>query len=83
MHVDVCYQGQSAQLILYVVPGNGPNLMGRNRLKHIHLDWDQIATIRNKPTDLKNLLDKALFKDELETIHPEKAILNVKPDATP
>ena len=57
--------------------------MGRNWLKHIHLDWDQIATIRNKPTDIKDLLDKPLFKDELGTIHPEKAILNVKPNATP
>ena len=37
-HVDVCYQGQSAQFILYVVLGNGPTLMGRNWLKHIHFD---------------------------------------------
>ena len=41
--------------------------------------------IRNKPIGLNNLLDKhkALFKDELGTVHPENAILNVKPDATP
>ena len=39
LHVDVCYQGQSVQFILYVVPGNGPTPMGRNWLKHICLDW--------------------------------------------
>ena len=68
LHVDVCYQGQSAQLILYVVPGNGLTLMGRNWLKHIRIDWHRIATICNKPIGLNDLLDKqkALFKDELE-----------------
>ena len=85
LHVGVCYQGQSAQFILYVVPGNGPTLMGRNWLKYIWLDWHRIATIHNKPIGLNDLLDKhkALFKDELRTVHPKKAILNVKPDATP
>ena len=38
IHVDMCYRGQSAQLILYVVPGNSPTLMGRNWLKHNRLD---------------------------------------------
>ena len=59
--------------------------MGQNWLKHIRLDWHRIATIRNKSIGLNDLLDKhkALFKDELGTVHPEKAILNVKPDATP
>ena len=54
-------------------------------LKHIRLDWHQIATVCNKPIGLNDLLDKhkALCKNELETVHPEKAILNVKPDATP
>lgn len=42
-HVDMCYQGQSTKLILHVVPGNGPTLMGRNWLKHICLDWHRIA----------------------------------------
>ena len=85
LNVDVCYQGQSARLILYVIPGNGPTLMGRNWLKHIRLDWHRIATVRNQPTNLNNLLDKhkALFKDELGKVHPEKAKLHVRPDATP
>ena len=70
---------------MQVSVGNGPPLMGRNWLKHIRLDWQQIATIRNKPIELNDLLDKhiALFKEELGTVHPEKAVLNVKPDATP
>ena len=84
LHVDMCYQRQSAQLILYVVPRNGPTLMGRNWLKHRHLDFHRIATIRNKPIGLNDLLDKhkALFKKDLGTVHPEKAALNVKPDKT-
>ena len=44
LHVDVCYQGQSAQLILYVVSGNGPTLMEKKWLKHIRLDWPQFVT---------------------------------------
>ena len=85
LNVDVCYQGQSARLVLYVIPGNGPTLMGRNWLKHIRLDWHRIATVRNQPTNLNNLLNKhkALFMDELGKVHPEKAKLHVRPDATP
>ena len=82
LHVDVCYQGQSAPLVLYV---NGPTLMGRNWLKHIRLNRHQIATVRNQSTNLNDLLDKhkALFKDELGKVHPKKAKLHVRPDATP
>ena len=70
LHVDVCYRGQYAQLILYVVPGNGPTLMRRNWLKHICLDWHRIATIRNKPISLNDLLDKhkPLFKEDVITL---------------
>ncbi len=42
LQVNVSYGDQRAQLPLIVVDGNGPNLMGRNWLKHIQLNWQHI-----------------------------------------
>ncbi len=39
LQTNVSYGDQHVQLPLIVVAGNGPNLMGRNRLKHIQLNW--------------------------------------------
>ena len=37
--VSVKYGKQHKQLLLYVVDGNGPSLMGRNWLTEINLNW--------------------------------------------
>ncbi len=85
LQVNVSYGDQRAQLPLIVVDGNGPNLMGRNWLKQIQLNWQRIATVRNDSSSLKTLLKQhdALFKDELGTIQPHKATLHIQADATP
>ena len=88
LHVDVCYKKQQAKLVLVVVGGNGPSLVGQNWLKYIHLDWNRIATVRSvtqKPELLQNLMKKhlPLFKDTLGTVEPYKAKYLVTPDATP
>ncbi|KAK3753660.1 hypothetical protein RRG08_067156 [Elysia crispata] len=44
----VGYRGQQRQLPLIVVKGGGPNLLGRNWLEHIKLDWQDIFTIHGK-----------------------------------
>ncbi len=46
LQVNVSYGDQRAQLPLIVVAGNGPNLMGRNWLKQIQLNWQSIATVK-------------------------------------
>ncbi len=85
LQVNVSYGDQHAQLPLIVVNGNGPDLMGRNWLKHIQLNWQRIATVRNDSSSLKTLLKQhdTLFKEELGTIHPHKATLHIRTDATP
>ena len=42
--VKVMYQSQEATLPLLVVAGEGPNLIGRNWLDYLKLDWSDIKT---------------------------------------
>ena len=85
--VQVQYCQQSKTLPLIVVTGNGPSLLGRNWLEHIRLDWKKIGSIAAgpKPESLEALVTKhaRIFKDELGTIQPFKAKLQVKQNATP
>ena len=58
---------QSKNLTLYIVPGKGPMLLGRELLQN-KLDWKPIATVTKDP--LQHLLDKnnGLFEGTLGTI---------------
>ena len=40
--VDVCHQGSTHRLTCLVVNGTGPNLLGRDWLTHIKLDWSAV-----------------------------------------
>ena len=57
--VEVEYQGQTEKLVLVVVSGNGPTLLGRNWLQVIKLNWNQIAHTR---LDQVKCLDTLLAK---------------------
>lgn len=46
MHVQVGYRGQTKRLALVVVKEGGPNLVGRNWLKAIRLDWRAIFRLQ-------------------------------------
>ena len=46
--VNINYNGQEAQLPLVVVQGQGPNLLGRNWLEQIQLDWREIHFLQDK-----------------------------------
>ena len=46
LNVRVKYGDQEAKLVLVVVRGNGPSLLGRNWLKYLRLDWPRIASVR-------------------------------------
>ena len=84
--VTVRYQGQEEQLVLFVVEGMGPSLLGRNWLSRLKIDWKSVHAIASPDTvTLDNLLDehKDLFKDGLGTIEPFTAKLNVQKDARP
>ena len=84
LHVHVKYGDQDAPLVLLVVGGDGPSLLGRNWLRYIRLDWKKINAISNA-ISADALMEKysSLFKDELGKVSQVKATLYVKPDAQP
>ena len=45
-NLRVKYGDQKEKLVLVVVEGNGPSLLGRNWLKYIHLNWNTIFTVQ-------------------------------------
>ena len=83
LQVIAAYNGQQRQLPLYIVPGSGPTLLGREWLQYLKLDWKQIATVTQDP--LQELLNKhhRLFEDTLGTISNYTAMLRVKESAAP
>ena len=86
LNLRVQYGEQEQKLVLVVVAGDGPSLLGRNWLKYLQLDWSSMASVRTvKWKSLNTPLQKhqALFADEFGTVQPYKATLRVQPDATP
>ena len=68
LNMQVKYGDQKEKLVLVVVEGNGPSLLGRNWLKYIRLNWNTIFTVRTaKMKPLHTLLQrhKPLFSKEL------------------
>ena len=87
MTVHVSYHTQQSSYTLYVVRGSGPNLLGRDWLKHIRLDWRAIATSVNQITSpsYQSLLDRysEVFGEKLGTLKSTKAHLELKPNSKP
>ena len=73
------------QLSLVIVEGHGPALLGRNWLQYFQLDWSSIKTVILESDGLRQLLQQHvdLFTDELGTITPFRAKLEVSSSATP
>ena len=65
--VTVEYKNQVKGLSVYVLKGKGPNLMGRNWLGHINLDWGYIKKVS---TALDNVLSQhaKVFEEGLGTM---------------
>jgi len=82
--VMVEYQGQKKTLPLVVVEGRGPNLLGRNWLSEIRLDWKAINKVKSE-TALADVLNKYpdVFREELGTLKGHQAKIYVDPDAAP
>ena len=86
LNMRVQYGDQKQKLVLVVVEGNGPSLLGRNWLKYLRLDWKNIFSVQTaKMKPLHALLQQhqILFSKELGEIHPFTASLPIKSDATP
>ena len=76
---------QKQKLVLVVVAGNDPSLLGRNWLKYIRLDWSSlfaVRTARKKKLDSLLKQHESLFTDELGNVKPFTASLQILPNAT-
>ena len=71
VEVNVCHNGQQATLPLVVVKGAGPNLLGRNWLDVLRLDWKEIHLVGSR-----GLLDKyaEVFKEGLGELEGHEAV---------
>ncbi len=88
--VQVTYNNQEEKLVLYVVKGVGPSLLGRSWLSHLRLDWSQIAKVLAVTRDnvcptLGHLLEKYqdVFSDKVKVIKGFQAKLQLKEGAPP
>ncbi|VDI39280.1 Hypothetical predicted protein, partial [Mytilus galloprovincialis] len=84
--VNVNYKKESAKLPLLIVKRKGPNLLGRDWLNKLQLDWKDIFSVvgsDNQSSDLNVILEanKEVFKDELGTVKGMKAKIYVDESA--
>ena len=88
MEAKVRYgEQENNNMLLYVVAGNGPTLLGRNWLEQIQLDWNTIRQVNAKQParDLESLLQEynEVFTEELGTIRPFTAKSHIRSDVPP
>ena len=70
MSATVQYEQQTQDLVLTVLEGDGPCLLGRNWLWHLILNWREIKAVSQESVEnLSYLLDKygELFTNKLRT----------------
>ena len=80
------YGSQEAKLVLMVIQGDEPTLLGCNLFKCINLNWNKLVVIHFKKPELWKILSqkcRALLQDDLGTVSSYQATLNLKSDATP
>ena len=86
VNARVKYGNQRKKLVLVVVSGDGPSLLGRNWLKYLRLNWAQIFAIRSaRAKAISTLLTQhqTLFSEGAGDVKPFTASLRLLPDATP
>ena len=84
--VKVSYNNQEAELNLLVVSGNGPNLLGRDLIGKIKLDWSGIYNLQGSGnSSCQQILNKhkALFADELGTVKGTTSRFHIQADVQP
>ena len=82
LHAHVKYNDQQSPLVLLVVEGGGPPLLGQNWLGYVQVDWKRIHAVSTNTTPKMLMLKYAdLFKDELGRVSQFQATLHVKDGA--
>ena len=84
--VTVKHKDRSANLPLLIVAGDGPILFGRNWLRPLGLDFEEILRVNMlRPTSRTDVLKQheKLFRDELGRLEGQKVHVSVKEEAQP
>lgn len=76
-------QGPGKILPVIVVEGDGPNLIGRDWLSEIQLNWQNIFFMRQKFSETVLEGFEEVFDGKLGTYKGDKAKIHVKENATP
>ena len=74
--IPVRYKSQIFMLLLYIIEWEKPNLLGRDWLSNLQLNWNDLFSIKEKQNqNLENLLDKLreIILNEMRTMENEKA----------
>ena len=83
--IPVKYQNHQHNLPVLVVMSPGPNLLGRDWLQVITLNWNSIFSIQEGNPHLQKILDahKDVFGEGLGTLKGTEAKIYVDPNAPP
>ena len=83
--VNVRYGSQQLELPLLVTRGSGPDLMGRDWLTHLKLDWQGVYQVESSNDTLTSILEKypAVFSPSLGSLKGSKVKIHVKDNAQP
>ena len=70
---------------IYIVGGNGPTLLGRDKLSKIMLDWSTVYRVKDISGRLDELKTRynGLFSEKIGMLTGFKAKIHVQPDAAP
>ena len=80
--VDVSHRSETHRLSCLVVDGKVPNLLGRDWLQHLQLDWSAVNRVSCEETDFVRMFP-ALFSEGLGKLKGIEAKLHIDSDATP
>ncbi|XP_021370583.1 uncharacterized protein K02A2.6-like isoform X2 [Mizuhopecten yessoensis] len=82
--LTVCYRNFTREMLIVIVKGNGPNLMGRDWLGKIKLNWAEIFKV-SEDHELQTVLDKhkAVFAGGLGKVKNFKAKIYVDQNEKP
>jgi len=83
--VTVQCNDQTAKLPVYVTQKDCPAIMGREWLKEIRLNWQEVRKLAHGSTQLQTILEKhkEVFREELGSMKKITVKLHIKPDSKP
>ena len=83
---NVEYEGKQYSILIVIISGNGPTLLGRSWLQHISFNWKQLFQPLFKVDDqLIQLLESFsdVFKDDLGTLQGDKVSIHIDSTVSP